>query len=623
MKNTRITFIILISIFSFIYLSSTVINIPADYPQIQQGINVSAEGDTILVQPGTYYENINYNGHNIVVGSLFLTTQDSSYIEQTIIDGSQNGRVITFENDENSTAVLTGFTIRNGYASGATYPDNRGGGISIDSASPNLNNLIVTNNQAINAGGISFWDNANATLDRVTVTNNFSYNNSGGIHFSNSYSTLTNTIIKNNFASSKSGGIGFTSCSPTLINTLIVDNTAMDKGGAIYLSSGACPVLENVTICNNNSSWSAIHCDTNSCPNLFNCILWNNSPSEVLLDYGGSISITYSDVRNGWGGVGNINSNPLFVNPYIGNYHLQEISPCIDAGDPTSPLDPDGTIADMGAYYFHQINVDFLGNPLSGTVPLNVQFTDLSTGNILEWEWDFNNDGIIDSYLQNPNYIFNNAGLYTIALTVSDGIENITEIKTNYIAVSESLHADFEGSPINGEFPLEVQFSDLSTGNIIGYMWDFDNDGTIDSNQQNPLFIYELIGSYDVSLTITNGFDENTEIKFNYITVMDTTNLGNNLYAIQTILNQNYPNPFNPSTTIHFELNTENTEDAEIIIYNLKGQKIRQYSIFNNQSSIIWDGTDESGKLVTSGVYFYRLLLDGTPIASRKMLLMK
>ncbi len=154
-------------------------------------------------------------------------------------------------------------------------------------------------------------------------------------------------------------------------------------------------------------------------------------------------------------------------------------------------------------------------------------------------------------------------------------------------------------------------------------MWDFDNDGTIDSNQQNPLFIYELIGSYDVSLTITNGFDENTEIKFNYITVMDTTNLGNNLYAIQTILNQNYPNPFNPSTTIHFELNTENTEDAEIIIYNLKGQKIRQYSIFNNQSSIIWDGTDESGKLVTSGVYFYRLLLDGTPIASRKMLLMK
>ena len=554
MKNTRITLIIFILLYYFAFLSATIINIPADYSQIQQGIDISADGDTILVQPGIYYENINYNGHNIVVASMFHTTQDSSYIEQTIIDGSQNGSVVMFESEETSSAILTGFTIRNGYAYGSTYPDNRGGGISIDSSSPTLHNLIVTDNQAINAGGISFWNNANAMLNRITVMNNFSYNNSGGIHFSNSYPTLTNIIIKNNFASSKSGGVGFSSCSPTLINTLIVDNTAMDKGGAIYLSSEACPVLENVTICNNNSSWSAIHCDTNSWPILFNCILWNNSPSEVLLDYGGAISITYSDVRYGWEGLGNINSNPLFVNPYIGNYHLQDISPCIDAGDPASPLDPDGTIADMGTYYFHQLNVDFSGNPLSGPIPLEVQFIDLSIGNILEWEWDFNDDSIIDSYLQNPCYTFNESGLYTITLTVRDGVEEVTVIKTNYINATEPLFADFEGSPINGEFPLDVQFVDLSSGNIIGWMWDFENDGVIDSNEQNPLYIYEQIGNYDVALTITDGFYENTEIKFNYITVVDTTSLNNTIYPFQTKLNQNYPNPFNPETTISFEI---------------------------------------------------------------------
>ena len=91
-----------------------IINIPADYPTIQQGIDASNNGDTVLVQPGTYYENINFNGHNIVLGSLFLTTGDTSYIEQTVIDGNAAGSVITLNTDEDSTTALTGFTITNG-----------------------------------------------------------------------------------------------------------------------------------------------------------------------------------------------------------------------------------------------------------------------------------------------------------------------------------------------------------------------------------------------------------------------------------------------------------------------------------------------------------------------------
>ncbi|MBT4576657.1 MAG: hypothetical protein HOB92_09360, partial [Candidatus Cloacimonetes bacterium] len=79
MKNTRIVFILIILVLSVSFLSATIINIPEDYNQIQIGINVSTDGDTILVQPGTYYENINFNGHNITVCSLFLTTQDSFY----------------------------------------------------------------------------------------------------------------------------------------------------------------------------------------------------------------------------------------------------------------------------------------------------------------------------------------------------------------------------------------------------------------------------------------------------------------------------------------------------------------------------------------------------------------
>ena len=105
-------FILSVMIFTFIpFVShSTIINIPADYPTIQQGINASAHGDTVLVQPGTYVENINFYGHNIVLGSMFLTTGDTSYIATTVIDGDSLATVVVFENGEDTTAILCGCT---------------------------------------------------------------------------------------------------------------------------------------------------------------------------------------------------------------------------------------------------------------------------------------------------------------------------------------------------------------------------------------------------------------------------------------------------------------------------------------------------------------------------------
>ncbi|MCK5051532.1 MAG: T9SS type A sorting domain-containing protein [Candidatus Cloacimonetes bacterium] len=85
----------------------------------------------------------------------------------------------------------------------------------------------------------------------------------------------------------------------------------------------------------------------------------------------------------------------------------------------------------------------------------------------------------------------------------------------------------------------------------------------------------------------------------------------------------NYPNPFNPETNISFNLTTEITEDIELTIYNIKGQRIRQFSIFNNQSSILWDGKDGNNKSVSSGIYMYQLKVDGKAIASKKCLLLK
>jgi len=92
---------------------ATIINIPGDYDTIQEGIDASSDGDTVLIQPDTYVENINFNGHNVVLASLFLTTGDTIYVLNTVIDGDRAGSVITFAGGEDSTAVVMGFTIQN------------------------------------------------------------------------------------------------------------------------------------------------------------------------------------------------------------------------------------------------------------------------------------------------------------------------------------------------------------------------------------------------------------------------------------------------------------------------------------------------------------------------------
>ncbi|NQV17541.1 MAG: T9SS type A sorting domain-containing protein [Armatimonadetes bacterium] len=100
-------------------------------------------------------------------------------------------------------------------------------------------------------------------------------------------------------------------------------------------------------------------------------------------------------------------------------------------------------------------------------------------------------------------------------------------------------------------------------------------------------------------------------------------NINTDLATVEKeILEQNYPNPFNPTTTISFKLNTENTMDSKLIIYNVKGQRVKQYQISNDQSLIVWDGTDDENQPVSSGIYFYTLDV-GDFQQTRKMILLK
>jgi len=173
----------------------------------------------------------------------------------------------------------------------------------------------------------------------------------------------------------------------------------------------------------------------------------------------------------------------------------------------------------------------FSATPLNGHPPVDVQFTDKSTGNISAWEWDLNDDDAIDSTLQNPKYTYENPGNYTVSLTVRGLNGNDTEVKKDYIEITHCPYlADFTIEPIPGNCQVQgnstsctgtttIQFTDKSTGNVTAWAWDFNNDGSIDSTEQNPSHIYSKNGNYTVTLTITTPECRDTLTKWDYINV--------------------------------------------------------------------------------------------------------
>jgi len=159
---------------------------------------------------------------------------------------------------------------------------------------------------------------------------------------------------------------------------------------------------------------------------------------------------------------------------------------------------------------YEVLHTGFAAQPASGTAPLEVQFTDESTGVITGWEWDFDNDGQTDDTSSNPSYVYEVPGEYTVSLTVTGPAGTETETKADFITVYETPVSAFSATPISGTVPLEVQFTDESTGVITGWNWDFNSDGLVDSTQQNPLHTYTGAGEYSVSLTVTNPSGSHT-----------------------------------------------------------------------------------------------------------------
>ena len=291
-----------------------------EYPfaTIQKGIDNSSEGDTVLVEAGIYYENLNLNGKSI---SLLGEAR-----ENTIIDGGQNGTVVTYHNEETMLSVLSGFTIQNGNSGGA-------GGIDCINSHPRIEDIIVKDNIGGFGGGIRIFDQ-NFSSDDSTI--------------------VKNVIVKGNQAG-QGGGMWIRTSKATIIDSLeLTNNSTNVYSSGIYFENFNDYVIKNSTIVQNIGGPALFF--NNARGLIQNSILRNDTSFEI--EYIGNtgyygLTIEHSNVKGGVDGFStNLNGfepiltnvidlDPLFCDSENSNFTIYDNSPCIGSGI-------DG--ANMGAY---------------------------------------------------------------------------------------------------------------------------------------------------------------------------------------------------------------------------------------------------------------------------------
>jgi serine protease len=348
--------------FSFCASLASTINVPADQPTIQDGINAAVNGDTVLVAPGTYTENINFNGKAITVKS-------SGGAAVTTIDGGNAGAVVSFVTGETNKSVLQGFTIQHGNT-----------GVYADFASPIIENNRIINNTASFGGGLYILGASTAQVLRNTFTGNTGSSAGGAIALFAAGAVLIkdNRIYKNN-GGSEGGAIWMVNEADEIIVQNLMYGDVASSGTEFYSlipqSTTGYRLINNTIVSTNANADAAVVADGfNTNAELMNNIIiapstevavlcnpiYNDGPP--IVQYNDAFSATgtsYSGSCTGFDGTnGNISANPLFVSK--ANYQLQIGSPAIGAGTTSAPDLPKTDFAnkprivggkiDMGAY---------------------------------------------------------------------------------------------------------------------------------------------------------------------------------------------------------------------------------------------------------------------------------
>ena len=383
-------------------------DVPGTYPTIKAAMTAAGDNTVITLAPGIYTgpdnTNIDFGGKAITIRSL--DPSDPNIVAATIIDCQQLRRAFIFDENEDENSVLYGLTIRNG-----RVQDN-GGAVYCDHSSPTLKNCVFENNTAAGykkaGGAIALYNSSPKIINCCIMNNSASYGGGVGC-YDGSSPVISNSQILNNAASDEGGGVYcWVNAKVFVDHTIIAQNHSADAGGGVFFyecGDPDDPNMPTISFCtitaNSTDGFGGGIFGMDSIIELNNSILWNNiadpssGPQIALIDNwlnGTKLQVNYCDVSGldqghlietnctlEWG-LGNINAEPLFVNPALNDYHLKsasghwnpqtrdwvlddggnydssddENSPCIDVGDPNIPpereLECNGGRVNIGAY---------------------------------------------------------------------------------------------------------------------------------------------------------------------------------------------------------------------------------------------------------------------------------
>ncbi len=585
--------LLIITFFINVVLFSVTLNIPTQYPTIQAGINAAQNGDMVLVEPGTYYENINFRGKNITVTSQYINDSNPNTILNTIINGSAStepdtGSVVLIISGEDSTAVLNGFTITGGSGTKWHYEHGgsvlrAGGGIFITLSSPTISNNIIVYNEAITVnsniltaggGGIRAGDGTPLIINNIIAHNKGMY--CGGLDLNYTGAIIKNNIIANNKvyqavpSTITYGGGGLCAYKnyqghPVILeNNTIVGNEATGAFSSAAGKGGGVMCWETVIIIRNNIIQG-------------NCQTFGGDIHNIS----SNLELTYSALSQVNNGIGNITDYAYFLE---GMLTLYPMSPCIDAGNPDiifndieNPFLPGNALHpslntlrnDIGAY----------GGPLAKTMPL--------------FEL---NSWFCPEITTLTNVQFHSDKIFSIPIT------NQSNRSWQIISVSSSNPQLYTSSIIQETPFLPMQKNSIefillpsSTGIQTDTLYFYHNNPDVPSPFQAK-----------VTYTVTVGNEDAVESNK---PLLEGLNI--------------YPNPFNPKTKISYLLNKGS--QVNVTIYNSKGQKIETLQNgFQSKGnySLVWDGNKVNNSPLSSGIYFCKITTDNIT-SIRKISLIK
>jgi len=623
-------------------------------------------GETLFIEPGvvvTTSRGIPF----VVTGSLHaMGTPD-----EPIVFTGDSWAGVRFQGADSS--LLRHVEFSNGLADpGAGGPWSRGGAVYASDTPLRIENSSFSGNAA-RLGGAIYVEYGTASVEECSFAGNSAAESGGAIASYASTVIVANSTVRGNDAVGDGGGIRADGGDVLLDRCVFAGNTSAD-GAAAILSGDArmvrCTVVDNVA----NAGGAAVR-SMHGTAQLNSCIVWNNAPAQIS-DANPAISVAYNDVQGGWPGTGNIDRDPLLADATNGDYGLDAWSPCINRGDPALKHDADGTRADMGALYHAvpdmALTVADIPNDQGGLVLLSWEASelDVDVNRLPHYSiWRALPPGaprpstegvaILVAFVDGVEYAFHHIG------------DQVAHRDASYTYVAETLYDSSAVADGAHHFRVTAQTSDpdvfldsfvasgysldnispdapallavTRVGETVSLRWKPNAEPDLGGYRvyrcediEEPVDGYTLIGSTSdttfldespggVALYVIRARDthDNLSATSNMIGVGIVTGLaeGAGLPAAFT-LRRNAPNPFNGITTIRYGV--PETDDVALVVHDALGRRVRTLWTGIRAAGYYdaqWDGADDRGRTVASGMYFCRLTGTQGDLVSKMLLL--